>query len=851
MRSGPRWPLRLAAAALGLAICVAWLGPVWAAPTAGFSLRWAVQRQEYPPQADTPRSLARFTLIPAGNSALPARGWALYFTCIAGVVTGPTAAGYVVEQVAGTLYRLRPGPGFRMPAGGQALQIDLVHPEPMFKADKAPQGPYLVLDTAADEGLAIADYRIETLTRPEQLATAAGQRPARVDPDEIYALNARAPLLPAAELPPLFPTPRHLQRRQGSLQWVGLPDIKAPQSLQHEALQAGAWLQPFFAADAGPRSPALRLRLGKVAGQTSPEAYSLDIDPARGVTITGASAAGVVRGLQSLRDLLPLKVQPAQGVTLPALHVLDAPRFEHRGVMLDVARNFHTKATVLRLLDLMARLKLNTLHLHLTDDEGWRLAIPGLPELTDFGARRGHSSDPGRHLPPAYGSGPDVGNPDGSGHYSAADYIDIVRHAAALHIQVVPEIEMPGHARAAVKAMDARSRRLAAAGNARAQAFSLQDPADRSIYRSAQLYADHLMDPGLESTYTFVEHVVAELVRLHRQAGVPLRQLHVGADELPAGAWTASPAAQARIQQLGLHDSAGLWNYFYDRVGRILQGHGVAAGGWEELGARRAQADGGGPLVPNAHFLGRGHTLYVWNNLDDADDLAYRLANAGYRVVLAPATTLYFDMAANRDPDEPGVNWAAYIDLDTVFDHVPLDQLRKFPTVPAAAKGKAVLTARGRRNIVGLEATLFSETLRGAERLEFMLLPRLLGLAERAWAPDPSWATERNAERAAAWHARAWTVFANQAGQQVLPRLQRDLPGLSYRIAAPGLRRDGDTVHINHALPGLTLRYALDGSDPSADSTIATGPILARGPLRAAAFDAYGHRGAVASVPAR
>jgi hexosaminidase len=175
----------------------------------------------------------------------------------------------------------------------------------------------------------------------------------------------------------------------------------------------------------------------------------------------------------------------------------------------------------------------------------------------------------------------------------------------------------------------------------------------------------------------------------------------------------------ALIERQRLAGLPGLWNHFYDRVGEILARHGLAAGGWEELGARREKHDGSGPLVPNEHFAGRGHTLYVWNNLDDADDLAYRLANAGYRVVLAPATTLYLDMAHTATPGELGVNWAAYADLHQVFDYVPLDALGRTPLPAMVAAGKAALSESGRRQVAGIEATLFSETLRGRERLEY------------------------------------------------------------------------------------------------------------------------------------
>ena len=213
---------------------------------------------------------------------------------------------------------------------------------------------------------------------------------------------------------------------------------------------------------------------------------------------------------------------------------MDAPRFGYRGLMLDVARNFQPKAAVLRVLDLMARYKLNAFHFHLTDDEGWRLEIPSLPELTSVGARRGHTLDSSRFLPPAYGSGPDVDQPFGSGFYSRADYVEILRYAAARHIEVIPELEMPGHARAAIKAMEARFRTLQATGDAEgASRFLLSDPEDRSIYTSAQGYHDNVMNPALPSTYAFIERVVQDLVALHREAGVPLRNLHVGGDEVP------------------------------------------------------------------------------------------------------------------------------------------------------------------------------------------------------------------------------------------------------------------------------------------------------------------------------
>lgn len=841
---------------MGWPACAQGSGPA----TAPFDIRWEVERTVRLAQDRGARSEARFVIEPTADQTLGASGWALYFTCVAEADEGVSLGPFVLERVNGTLYRMRPTAEFRGQALGEPLHLRLRHSDVMLYPDRAPQGVYLVFDAEPDRGLVPRRYRVVVPERPEQLDVAAGQPLPGPSAEALFARHAAVQAVPAAQLPPIFPPPRVVQRRAGSLTWPAMPRIEAAPALRAQADLARELLQPFLstsppgaanAASQGTRGRVLSLSLGPLAGETSPEAYELRVDPRRGVSIRGASVAGVSRGLQSLRALLPLQAEPARGLALPALQVRDAPRFEHRGLLLDVARHFHPKETVLRVIDLMARLKLNRLHLHLSDDEGWRLAMPGLPELTDLGAQRGHSAEPWRHLPPAHGSGPDPAKSSGSGYYSADDYLQILRYAAARHVEVIPEIEMPGHARAAVKSMQWRTQRLEAAGAPDARRFLLSDPGDRSRYRSPQLHHDNVMDPGLESTYAFIEQVVAQVVALHRRAGVPLRQLHVGADELPAGAWADSPAAQAAIAREGLAGLPGLWNRFYDRVAAILQRHGVAAGGWEELGARRQHANGQGPLVPNEHFVGRGFTLYVWNNLDDADDLAYQLANAGYRTVLAPATRLYLDMAANARPGEPGVNWAANIELHDVFDYVPLDALRAAPTRPGAPPGRAVLSAAGASRVAGLEATLFAEVMPTRERLEQLMLPRLLGLAERAWVPDPAWAQAGAGASAEPLHAQDWSRFVHQLGLQVLPALLRDLPDLSYRIPPPGLVREGDGARVNVAWPGLVVRYTLDGAEPSASSPMADGRIAAKGLVRAAAFDTRGRRGLASTLDLR
>jgi hexosaminidase len=810
-----------------------------AASTSKLQLRWELQRNVFTEQASHGRTQARLIVTNNDSRPLPARGWSLHFNSMDALQTGDVGGGLVLEQIAGGYFRLLPGDGFTGLAPGQSLEASFLYPYRIVKLDKAPAGPYLVYDAAPDTGLPIPDYALLPVTRAEQVETGKTGIKPLVTPADTYRRNALAEPLPAAAVPPVLPTPLHVQPGTGKLRLAGQAAVSAPPALAAEAALA----RELFKAGGA----ALKLDVGKVEGQASPEAYRLAIDADSGIAITGNSPAGVFYALQTLRDLMPLPGTPDPA--LAEVDIIDAPRFGHRGFMLDVARNFHGKETVFKWLDLMARYKLNTLHFHLTDDEGWRLEIAGLPELTAIGAVRGHSAKPGVRLQPAYGSGPDPRDASGSGHFSRADYIEILRYAKARHIDVIPEIEMPGHARAAVQAMEARYHRLKAAGSKEAAKYLLNDFNDRSVYKSPQLYTDHVINPGLESSFTFIAHVVAEVVKLHRAAGVPLRTIHMGGDELPDGAWEKSPASLALMREKKLETSADLWDYFYDRVDAIVKKHGLYASGWEEMAARKTMLAGRHKLIPNPRFTQRGFSAYVWNNTVGAEDLAYRLANAGYDIVLAPVTKMYMDMAANQNPDEPGVNWGAYVELDDVYGFIPFDYLKNAGA--EARVGKDGLTDYGRRRVRGMQATLFTETVRDPARIDYLAMPRLLAVAERAWAPDPAWATEPDADKAAALYRTAWSGFANALGQRVLPRLDLEKAGVAYRIAPPGLLVEGGRVLVNHVLPGMALRYTSDGSTPVAASKAVTGPIAERGTIKVAAFDRNGRPGLVATVENR
>ena len=832
-----------------LAVLPALLLALAAGPTSAqtsLQLRWQLDKDVF--RGDSSGSSAAFTLTNRGTRPLAASGWAIYFNALHGAQPGSVGGGFTIEDVTGDLHRLVPGAGFAGLGPGASIRIPYVTWGFLLNQSFVPKGPYLVFDSAAGKGQSIGDFVAAPFERPPQ---GDGQDPRVISPQRQFALDSATRDIPVNELPPIFPTPLQVTAGSGTLRLTGSPQVSAAAGLETEAGFAADYLRPYFKAGRK-GAAALRLAVGSVAGQSSGEAYDLTID-STGIRITGVASAGVFYGLQSLRSLLPAP-SPRGELVLPAIHVSDAPRFGYRGFMLDVARNFQGKPAVLRTIDLLARYKLNVFHIHLTDDEAWRVEIPSIPDLTTFGARRGHTPDYSHFLSPAFGSGPDTGKAYGSGFFSRSDYIDIVRYAAARHIEVIPEIEMPGHARAAVKAMLARAR---SSGD---RTYLLSDSADESTYTSAQGYHDNIMNPALESTYGFIAAVVGDLVAMHKDAGVPLRHIHVGGDEVPQGVWQGSPAVQAYLQAHGLTSVNDLWFVFYGRVAEILKSHGLEPSGWEEIAVRRTLRDSQAVNIPNPDFAGHGWRAYVWNNVPGwgGEDLAYRLANGGYDVVLCPVTNLYFDLAWNQNPEETGLDWGGYVDVRKPFQFIPYDYYRNtrvdregHPLDSTVFIGKDRLTDYGKSHIVGIQGDLWSETLSSDGRLDYMMVPKLFGLAERAWAPDPDWARERDASRAAALFADAWSRFVNVVGKRELPRLDREVAGINYRIPTPGLGAQGGTVRATVELPGFTLRYTTDGSEPTTKSAVVGGPIPLKGTIRVAAFTTTGRKGhsAVLAAP--
>lgn len=813
----------------------------------GLIARWEHQGPLHPEAADEHGSRLQLHLENHGQSKLPPRGWSIYFNS-AHVLDTDRDSPVTVEHLGGDFHRLRPAPTFQGIAAGAAVVLSFWSQSTLANISAAPMGAYLVRDGNPSRTFPVLSevvrpfppLKVEGFSSVEQLAA------------DRFDWNVGITDIPAQDLPPVFPTPILFKPEAGELRLTGLPRITTQPELASESRLLASYLRPLFKSKPTRESLGILLETGEVEGLAGEEAYLLVIDPRKGIRIRGRAAAGVFYGIQTLRALLPIGTASA-GVTLKAITIKDAPRFGYRGLHLDVARNFQPKASILRVLELMARYKLNAFHFHLTDDEGWRLEIRGIPELTAVGAVRGHTLTSERFLPPAYGSGPQRDRAFGSGFFSREDYKEILRHAGRLHIEVIPELEMPGHARAAIKAMEARFHALQQKGDSVGAArYRLADPGDTSEYSSAQNYHDNVMNPALPSTYSFISKVVEEVVALHREAGTPLKHLHMGGDEVPSGVWERSPMVQALLKKEGWATVDACWSLFYGRISEMLQSHGVGLSGWEEIALKKIQTGGNWVSSVNPAFATKGWRAYVWNNVPGwgNEDLAYQLANAGYQVVLCPVTNFYFDLAATTEPEEYGLRWGGVLDVDKPFDFIPLNYYRSTrqdhlgrPLDPKVFEGKVRLSEKGRGNILGIQGCLWSETLTEEGRLEHMLVPKLLGLAERAWAPDPAWAGGGDGDLARRLHQEALSQFLNILGKRELVRMAREVPGVRFRIPAPGLKVIDGRMYANVMFPGMTLRYTTDGTEPTGRSPIYSEALPARGTVKIAAFDASDRKG--------
>lgn len=421
---------------------------------------------------------------------------------------------------------------------------------------------------------------------------------------------------------------------------------------------------------------AILLTTNGTASVSSAEGYELTVTRAS-VIIHARAPAGFFYGVQSLLELLPPEIFAAKPAAykswlLPAVDIVDQPRFAWRGFLLDVGRHFFTKEEVKRLLDLMALHKLNTFHWHLTDDQGWRLEIKKYPRLTEVGAWR---KSIGFGLAPQSSTAYDRQGRYG-GYYTQADIRELVRYAESRHITIVPEIEMPGHASAALAAYP----QFSCFGGP----YSTDEGALPGVFCA-----------GKDETFEFMQNVLAEVCELF-----PSKYIHIGGDEVSFENWKKCAKCQARKAGEGLKSDHELESYFIRRVEKFLNTQGRRLVGWSEI------REGG--LAQNA-------TIMDWIGG------AVESAREGHDVVMTPTTYCYLDyyQSTNNPTVEP----------KAIGGFLPLEQVYAFEPVPAN------LQPQFRSHIIGAQANLWTEYIASLQHAEYMTLPRLCALAEIAWSP--------------------------------------------------------------------------------------------------------------------
>jgi len=481
----------------------------------------------------------------------------------------------------------------------------------------------------------------------------------------------------------VIPQPVKVTERSGRFALTGRTAIWTDAAAAAIGRQFAAYVEPAtgftLRVQSGGSAPAsgIQFRIDRSLARLGPEGYVLDVRPAR-IVARASGPAGLFYAVQTLRQLLPPQIfrdAPAGQTawTIPAVSIEDQPRFGWRGAHLDTGRHFMPKEFVKKYIDLIALHKLNTFHWHLTEDQGWRLEIKQYPKLTDVGAWRKETIvGRNRRDAPAQYDGKRHG-----GFYTQEDAREIVAYAKARFVTVVPEIEMPGHAMAAIASYPE---------------LGLGDPVE--VATRWGVFSDILnAEP---STVTFMQNVLTEVMAIF-----PGRYIHVGGDEADKTKWKTNERIQARIKELGVGDEHGLQSWFIRQMDAFLTRHGRRLVGWDEI------LEGG--LAENA-------VVMSWRGTKGGIDAA----RAGHDVVMAPTSNTYLDYAQSKDLSREPIGQSAVLPIETVYAYEPLpDELEPQFT----------------KHVLGAQAQLWTEYMATPKDVEYMAYPRLSALAEVVWTP--------------------------------------------------------------------------------------------------------------------
>ena len=560
------------------------------------------------------------------------------------------------------------------------------------------------------------------------------------------------------------------------------------------------------------------------------ESYKLSIDENK-ILLEASGRAGALYGLQSLKQLF--LAASLENNILKHMNINDSPRFSYRGMLLDISRNFYGPDKIKQILDYLSFFKINHLDFRLTDDEGWRLEIPGLDELTDVGSKRAYSEDEFESLIPMYGSGPDI-NSTGSGYLSRVDFIEILQYADHRNIKIIPQISYPSHMRSAIISMDVRYHKYMELGNQQeAEKYLLSDPDDESEYYSAQGFDDNIACICRESAFTFYEKVIDEIYLMYQEAGVKLNKFGIAADELPYGAWQKSPICDQYMEDNSIEgDYNALYEIMQRRVYDKLSSYNATMTGWDDILLKLTEKNQSETQIKN-FFKGDDILLFVWKNDwgQGRQDMIYKYANLGYKTVMSNSSAFYFDMVDDKDLDNVGLSWSGYADYKDMWTVDVFDifndsyGVEKNNITKEYIESSEKLNPSNRDNIIGIQSQIWSETIRNEDILDYMFMPNIIVFSQKAWSKDPEWMKISDKSNRESTLDYEWNKFRNTIGQRVLPIIDNIYGGLSYDLPKPGGIIKNDTLYANSAFPGLNIKYTTDGSLPNIKSSNYNNPI--------------------------
>lgn len=569
--------------------------------------------------------------------------------------------------------------------------------------------------------------------------------------------------------------------------------------------------------------------------------YKLYIGGNKGVYAEAIDKSGELYAKVTLQRL----VEASQNKMLPALEIEDYPDLAHRGLMLDPSRHFIPVWKLKEYMRLMTRYKLNVLHLRLSDDESWRLEISELAELAEVG---GFHAVPTRNengayiekeaLQPAYDG--TISRADttrmANGYYSRKEFIELLHYADSLSIKVVPEIDLPGHSRSIIIAMEARNRNLGR------EEYQLLDPEDKSSYRSAQGYFRNTLDVARNDVYRLIDKIFDGIISIYTEANIPLNEIHIGGDEVPNGSWMGSPSCHRLLESRGFdimrikpwcstpHNELTkeqrharneakkiLRSYFINRILDIAESKGIKVAGWHEMVGNIDQ--------PSYERLCK-HTAWV-NYWRSSADAVHRIANDGFPVVISNASNTYADEAYSMNVEEFGNIWAGPVDEKRSFALLPYDMHRSIRwnyfdndlDLKEAGQGKAPLNRP--ENVVGIQVQLFmGAAVRRYSDIDYMLFPKILGAFDRAWNTRPAWSSEPTDKEL---FQRAFNHHYSKIIAYEFPFYVRR--GMRFHLPQPTIYVQNGKLYGETPIPNAEIRYEIGDKTPTPKSPVLKGKV--------------------------